>query len=81
MRLQLHDDRSKGLSDVFIIPVFRRKLRNDRGRLLRIARRATIDILSNVEEAALDPRAWRSLGAVASVTVIALVNIVIYERC
>lgn len=48
MSLQLHDNRPKGIPDIFIVPVFRRKLRNDSGWLLGVARRAAIDVLGDV---------------------------------
>lgn len=77
MHSQLHDDRSKSLSDIVIVPMFRCKLRNGGGWLFCVARRAAVHILGDVEKATLDPRAWRSLRAVTSVTVVALVIVII----
>lgn len=54
-------------------------LRNVDGGFLGVARRAAIHVVCNVEEAALDPRARRGFRAVALVTVVALVVVVLYE--
>lgn len=74
---QLHGDRAERLPDVFIVPVFSRKLRDVDGLFLDVARRAAVRILGDVEKAALDPRAGRSFGAMALIAVVALVVVVL----
>lgn len=75
--IQFHNDRPKCVPHVFIVPMLGGKLRNVDGGFLGVARRPAVNVVRNVEEAALDPRARRSFRAMALVAVIAFVIIVL----